>query len=111
MPRSIGRLGAAACTMRSQPAQASFGRTCRITLKRTCTYSRISDTSSPSGCNAYRHSPDKPFAAAYTYVFHAADDSAKTAAPVRPRAGQEELVAPQCGPRFFRLARLQLFEA
>ena len=51
MPRSIGRLGAAACTMRSQPAQASLGRTCRITLKRTSTYSRISDTSSPSGFN------------------------------------------------------------
>ena len=47
MPRSIGRLGAAACTMRSQHAQASFGRTCRITLNRAGTYSSISETSSP----------------------------------------------------------------
>ena len=47
MPRSIGRLGASACTMRSQHAQANFGRTCRITLKRAGTYSRISETSSP----------------------------------------------------------------
>ena len=47
MPRSIGRLGASACTMRSQHAQASFGRTCRITLNRAGTYSSISETSSP----------------------------------------------------------------
>ena len=46
-PRSIGRLGASACTIRSQHAQASFGRTCRITLNRAGTYSRISETSSP----------------------------------------------------------------
>ena len=43
------RLGAAACTMRSHPAQASFGRTCRITLNLSGTYSRISETSSPRG--------------------------------------------------------------
>jgi hypothetical protein len=49
MPRSMGRLGASACTMRSQHAQASFGRICRITLNRAGTYSRISETSSPRG--------------------------------------------------------------
>ena len=38
--------------MRSQHAQASFGRTCRITLKRAGTYSNISETSSPRCFNA-----------------------------------------------------------
>ena len=52
MPRSIGRLGASACTMRSQHAQASFGRTCRITLKCAGTYSSISETSSPRCFNS-----------------------------------------------------------
>src|SRR5204862_7486538 len=47
MPRSIGRGGACACTMVSQPAQARFARTVRITLKRTGSSSRVSETSSP----------------------------------------------------------------
>ena len=37
--------------MRSQLAQLSFGRTCRITLKRAGTYSSSSETSSPSRRN------------------------------------------------------------
>ena len=41
-----------ASTMRSQHAHASFGRTCRITLKRAGTYSSISATSSPTRCIA-----------------------------------------------------------
>ena len=52
MPRSIGRLGASACTIRSQHAHASFGRTCRITLNRAGTYSSISETSSPRCFNS-----------------------------------------------------------
>jgi hypothetical protein len=44
-PRSIGRLGASACTMVSHLVQLSFNRTCRITLKRAGTYSSTSDTS------------------------------------------------------------------
>ena len=44
----MGRFGASACTIREQPAQLSFGRTVRITLNRAGTYSRVSDTSSPS---------------------------------------------------------------
>jgi len=47
----MGRLGAWACTMRSQHAQASFGRTCLMTLNRAGTYSRISETSSPRSFN------------------------------------------------------------
>ena len=47
MPRAIGRLGAGSCTIFRQPAQTSFGRTCRITLKLAGTYSSISATSSP----------------------------------------------------------------
>src|SRR5271169_644775 len=47
-----------------------------------------------------RHSPDTPFVVAYTYAFRAAGAPAKTAAPVRARAGQRGLVAPQCGQRF-----------
>jgi hypothetical protein len=51
-PRSMGRLGASACTIRSQHAQTSFGRTCRISLNRAGTYSRISETSSPRCFNS-----------------------------------------------------------
>jgi hypothetical protein len=47
MPPAMGRLGASACTILSQPMQASLGRTCRITLKCSGTRSRISETSSP----------------------------------------------------------------
>src|SRR5258708_27410665 len=47
MLRSIGRLGASACTMRSQHAQASLGRTYWMTLRLAGTYSKISETSSP----------------------------------------------------------------
>ena len=47
MPRSIGRDGAGACTIVSQLAQASLGRTRRITLKRTGSSSSISEMSSP----------------------------------------------------------------
>jgi|HubBroStandDraft_1064217.scaffolds.fasta_scaffold173612_1 hypothetical protein len=48
----MGRLGASACTIRSQHAQTSFGRTCRISLNRAGTYSRISETSSPRCFNS-----------------------------------------------------------
>src|ERR1700722_9304704 len=48
IPRSSGRLGAAACTMRSQHAHASFTRTCRITMKLSGMRSNISETSSPN---------------------------------------------------------------
>jgi hypothetical protein len=47
IPRAIGRVGAGSCTITWQLAQASFGRTCRITLKLAGTYSSISATSSP----------------------------------------------------------------
>jgi hypothetical protein len=32
-PRSIGRIGAGACTIRAHAPHASFGRMCRITWK------------------------------------------------------------------------------
>src|SRR5438552_8673229 len=47
-PRSMGRLGAAACTMWSHLRQLNFGRTWRITKKFAGAYSSISLTSSPS---------------------------------------------------------------
>jgi hypothetical protein len=43
VPRSMGRLGAFACTIRSHPAQASLGRTYWTTLRMAGTYSRISN--------------------------------------------------------------------
>ena len=50
--RSIGRLGAAACTMRSQHAHASLIRTCRITSNRDGMRSNTSETSSPNLCSS-----------------------------------------------------------
>jgi len=47
MPRSIGRVGAGACTIVSQLAQASLGRTWRIILKLTDSSSSMSLESSP----------------------------------------------------------------
>jgi len=46
-PRSMGRDGSDAWTKRSQPVQASRGRTIRFTMKRPGTYSSSSVTSSP----------------------------------------------------------------
>ena len=46
------RLAASACTILSQPPQASFGRTCRITLKCSGTYFRVSEASSPRDFNS-----------------------------------------------------------
>ena len=43
----VSRLSAAPRGSRSQRTQASFGRTCRITLKCSGTYSSVSETSSP----------------------------------------------------------------
>src|SRR5665213_1841226 len=77
----MGRLGASACTIRSQHAQASFGRTCRITLNRAGTYSRISETSSPRSFSLPR-SPDKRPASADTSALRAASARAVVDAPV-----------------------------
>src|SRR5204862_1400188 len=52
IPRSIGRDWACACTILSQHAQASLGRTVRITLKRTGSSSSVSQTSSPNALSS-----------------------------------------------------------
>ena len=45
---TLGREGAAGCTIREQPRQACFSRTWRMTLKNPGTNSNTSATSSPS---------------------------------------------------------------
>jgi len=55
MPRSIGRLGASACTMQSHFVRLNFEPSCRITTKLAGTYSSISETPSPDLRNSPWH--------------------------------------------------------
>jgi hypothetical protein len=80
---SIGRLGAAACTMRSQHLQASFARTCRITWKCARMRSNTFDRSSP-GCVVLRRNRDSLLTSAGGFVFLLADATAADVAPTRP---------------------------
>jgi hypothetical protein len=98
LDRAARRFGA--CTMRSQHAQASFGRTCRITLNRAGTYSSISETSSPRNFSSPPQS-GQAFLLRRYFALHAAGALAAASHAVSPPLARRDpcrCAATMCSP-------------